>query len=206
MGLGYALSTSVLFHSLIKVSIGGLRPHFLTVCAPKVPSSSHGLAFANIYYTSDQVCTGDESKIKEAQMSFPSGHTAEAFAGFGFLALWLNAKYKVLSNGHHFRDSYGAGPKKSSKGDVGAMVHHWKLVLVVTPLLAALLLSLSKIRDGWHHPADVVFGVVMGVLFAHLGYRLVYRSVYDWRVNHIPLGGDGGDREKSDGEEGRKAV
>jgi hypothetical protein len=29
-------------------------------------------------------------------MSFPSGHACAAFAGFGFLSLWLNAKFKTF--------------------------------------------------------------------------------------------------------------
>lgn len=44
MGLGYALATATLFQSFIKWFIGGLRPHFLTVCAPlgPVPASVLG--------------------------------------------------------------------------------------------------------------------------------------------------------------------
>lgn len=41
-------------------------------------------------------------------MSFPSGHACAAFAGFGFLALWLNAKFKVFGRGRRsgFPDKY----------------------------------------------------------------------------------------------------
>lgn len=44
MGLGYALATATLFQSFMKWFIGGLRPHFLTVCAPlgPVPASVLG--------------------------------------------------------------------------------------------------------------------------------------------------------------------
>jgi diacylglycerol diphosphate phosphatase/phosphatidate phosphatase len=140
------------------------------------------------YYTADQVCRGETGKIREAQMSFPSGHACAAFAGFGFLALWLNAKYKVFSQGGHFRDHYG-GEKKSTTEDkvIGKRVHHWKLIIFMAPWCIATILSLSKIRDGWHHPVDVVFGALLGFLFAHMGYKMVYRSVYDSRTNHIPL-------------------
>lgn len=27
----------------------------------------------------------------------------------------------------------------------------------------------------------------MGILFAHAGYKMCYRSVWDWRDNHVPL-------------------
>jgi hypothetical protein len=32
----------------------------------------------------------------------------------------------------------------------------------------ATILAASKIRDGWHHPIDVVFGAIVGTAFAHM--------------------------------------
>lgn len=75
-------------------------------------------------------------------------------------------------------------------------VHHWKLVLFVAPWCIAVLFALSKIRDAWHHPVDVMFGALVGTFFAHMAYKMAYRSVYDSRTNHIPLEGDGGDFDK----------
>ncbi|KAH8731566.1 phosphatidic acid phosphatase type 2/haloperoxidase, partial [Phaeosphaeriaceae sp. PMI808] len=198
IGLGYALSTSTLFQVFIKVFIGGLRPHFLTVCAPPIPPaippSVLGLqtlpGSGIIFYTASQVCRGKASHVREAQMSFPSGHACAAFAGFGFLALWLNAKFKVLSRGGHFRDYYGnaeSGDGGTGQEVAGQRVHHWKLLLFMTPWCIAVILAASKVRDMWHHPVDVVFGSLVGALFAHLGYKLAYRNIYDWRTNHIPL-------------------
>jgi diacylglycerol diphosphate phosphatase/phosphatidate phosphatase len=200
IGLGYALSTSTLFQSFIKIFIGGLRPHFLTICNPINPPSfpgkltlpTNGLNF----YTASQVCTGSDKKVKEAQMSFPSGHSCAAFAGFGFLALYLNAKFKVLSRGGRFRDYYGSSASTEQREVRSGRVHHWKLVLFMAPWCFAMVLALSKIRDGWHHPIDVIFGALVGTLFAHMAYRMVYRSVYDARTNHVPLEGDGGDITK----------
>lgn len=39
MGLGHALATVTLFNCFVKWFIGGLRPHFLDVCKPNIPSS-----------------------------------------------------------------------------------------------------------------------------------------------------------------------
>jgi diacylglycerol diphosphate phosphatase/phosphatidate phosphatase len=196
MGLGYALATATLFQCFIKIFVGGLRPHFLTVCKPVLPSSATGIAALPDsdlrYYTAKQICTGDDKKqIKEAQMSFPSGHACAAFAGFGFLALWLNAKFKVLSRGGHFRDHYGSPryrKRAAKQRGLGRRVHPWKLVLFLVPLCIATLFALSKVRDEWHHPIDIAFGALIGILFAHMAYKMVYWSVYDWRTNHIPLG------------------
>jgi diacylglycerol diphosphate phosphatase/phosphatidate phosphatase len=209
MGLGYALATSTLFNSFLKLFVGGLRPHFLTVCAPINPPSLPGLGSTGNtdmrFYTPAQVCTGPAKRVREAQMSFPSGHASAAFAGFVFLALYLNAKYKVLSRGTHFRDAYGERRTSAEGAAMGKRVHHWKLVLFVLPWCIALLLALSKIRDRWHHPVDIVFGALVGTLFAHMAFKMVYWNVYDARTNHIPLGekGEGWEEEKfaKDGKE-----
>lgn len=192
-GLGYALTLSTLCITLLKIFGGGLRPHFLTVCDPLIPDPPWGKGYDRIWYTPSQVCRADDKDLKEAQMSFPSGHSSAAFAGFGFLALYLNAKYKVMGNGHRFRDYYG----KSAETPQPRVdrVRDWKGLLVVIPLLTAALFALSKVRDQWHHPRDIAFGALMGLLFAHLAYAKCYRSVYDARTNHIPLEGDGGERE-----------
>jgi diacylglycerol diphosphate phosphatase/phosphatidate phosphatase len=56
-------------------------------------------------------------------------------------------------------------------------------------------MALSKLSDAWHHPIDIVFGSLVGMLFAHMAYKMVYRSVYDWRTNHVPLGGPSGEKQ-----------
>lgn len=207
MGLGYALSTSTLFICLTKILIGGLRPHFLTVCKPSIPPKLS----SQRYFTPAQICTGaSKQDLKEAQMSFPSGHSSAAFAGFIFLALWLNAHYKIFSpvrGGFHgiYCDPYRStrpmrpvdvveDPITAQDSGVGLSSrpttsvpshrrstthqshisspshltanhvsptqyipptqsrdtersHHWKLILFAFPLLIALIISASKVRD-----------------------------------------------------------
>lgn len=65
-------------------------------------------------------------------------------------------------------------------------MHHWKLIVWVLPWLIAFLIAASKVRDCWHHPVDVLFGSLVGVVFAHMAYWCVFKGVYDSRVNHIP--------------------
>lgn len=147
-------------------------------------------------------------------MSFPSGHSSAAFAGFGFLALYINAKYKVFGRGRRSGFPHDAAAANGSNAPAAAgtvsaadgvdnaassgrekqtlggaksrRTQHWKLVLFALPWLIATLLALSKIRDGWHHPIDVVVGALIGTAFAHMAFRMVYKSVYDARDNHIP--------------------
>lgn len=128
-------------------------------------------------------------------MSFPSGHACAAFAGFGFLALYFNAKFGV----------FGAKPyeEKQEHGKLGpggmevtveevrppyhqhARIPHWRLVLFAAPVLVAVVIAASKVRDMWHHPHEVVFGACVGTLFALMAFRMVYRGVWDQKRNHL---------------------
>lgn len=205
MGLGYALATSTIFQAFIKLFVGGLRPHFLSICAPAIPPPGTGMMtpgpMSGVFYKASQVCTGDGNKVREAQISFPSGHACAAFAGFGFLALWMNAKFKVFGEGRrsgfphaqNTPNTAGETNDESENNEVGekderggGRIQHWKFVLFATPWCLAFLLAGSKVRDEWHHPVDVIFGALVGTAFAHLAYRMVYRSIYNSRQNHIP--------------------
>ncbi len=120
-------------------------------------------------------------------MSFPSGHSSAAFAGFGFLALYLNSKLKVIGRTHHHVQEIGSKDEAAgAEEDTLKATSHWKFVVWILPWLVALLIAASKVRDGWHHPIDVVFGGLVGILFAHMAYHCVFRSVYDGRINHLP--------------------
>lgn len=203
MGLGYALATTTLFQCILKILFGGLRPHFLTVCNPPQIPAFPGRGYTGIWRTPAAVCTGTPKRVREAQMSFPSGHSAAAFAGFGFLALYLNAKYKILSNQrarefehieqtslpHTNADTNMATNNENldtKKHANSAQTPHWKLLMFMVPWLLASALAMSKIADYWHHPSDVLAGALLGTLMAHVAYKMMYKGVYDSRINHIP--------------------
>lgn len=113
-----------------------------------------------------KICTGDEKEINDALESFPSGHSTAAFAGFVFLAIYLNAKLKVWSNYHP------------------AM---WKLIATYAPILGATLIAGALTIDEYHNWYDCLAGAIIGTVMAFSGYRMVYCSIWDWRTNHIPL-------------------
>jgi len=170
LGLLYSLINAAVFQVFLKWLIGGLRPHFLAVCKPLVPtanvgSSTGGTGFGYIMYDR-KICTGDEKEINDSLESFPSGHSTAAFAGFVFLFLYFNAKIKLWSNYHP------------------AM---WKMILTYAPLLGAVLIAGSLTIDEFHHWYDAVAGAIIGTIFAFGSYRMVYAAIWDWRFNHIPL-------------------
>lgn len=166
LGLLYSLITAALFQVVIKWLIGGLRPHFLDVCDPD-PNlmNSNGEGFQKLYFRPD-ICRGDKKLINDALESFPSGHTTAAFAGFVYLYLYLNAKLKVFSNYH---------PSL------------WKLALLYSPILVAVLIGGALTIDEYHNWYDIFAGAAVGTVMAFSSYRMTFAAIWDWRFNHIPL-------------------
>ena len=71
-------ATTVVLTDVGKYTIGRLRPHFLAVCKPDFSKLNCSTGFKKNFIT-NYVCTGDKDLIKEARLSFPSGHAS--FAG-----------------------------------------------------------------------------------------------------------------------------
>ena len=168
IGVVYAVMTGCVIQIIIKLVVPGLRPHFLTVCDPQISAASTGTGYRQLYYTAT-VCRdykNRESLIANAMQSFPSGHSVAAWAGMFYCSLYINAHLKVFSNYH---PSY------------------WKLLLFVTPMLAATLMVGALTLDMSHNWYDIVVGSLIGVATAWMSYRMLFASVWDYRFNHIPL-------------------
>ncbi|CAF0918955.1 unnamed protein product [Adineta steineri] len=167
MGLLFSIITGAVFQVLIKWLIGGLRPHFFSVCKPSINPASVGTGkgFDGLMFDRS-ICTGNEKEINFALQSMPSGHATAAFASLVYCSLYLNGKLKVFAN---YRPQY------------------WKFVLFYAPLLGAVLIASSLTIDHYHHWYDVLAGSIIGIMFAVGSYRFQYASVWDYRFNHIPL-------------------
>ena len=113
------------------------RPDYYWRCYPDgvVPEDLH--------------CTGDRSDVIEGRKSFPSGHSScklitdviklirrvnlstGIFTGSVYLSLYLASKLMVFN--------------QNGRG------HSLRLLLVLTPLLVAMMIAISRVRDYWHH-------------------------------------------------------
>jgi len=70
----FGAAVNVLITDVGKYGVGRLRPHFLSVCKPNI----NPLNCTGQYFT-DHVCTGEDlSLIRQARLSFPSGHASYA--------------------------------------------------------------------------------------------------------------------------------
>ncbi|KAJ8128099.1 hypothetical protein O1611_g5533 [Lasiodiplodia mahajangana] len=174
LGFTYALLTSAACQGATKALVGGLRPNFYDVCQPDVEHAKdegnktllNGIGFRRDMWTTDVCTTTDVRELRNAMQSFPSGHSTTMVAAMLYLCLYLNAKLKVFANYH---------------------TPLWKLITLVVPLIGAAMLCGTLIIDNTHNWYDVAGGVTIGTLAAFAAFRMVYPSIFDWRINHIPL-------------------
>jgi len=164
LGLVTSLVASSWFQVICKILIGGLRPNFLQICQPDI-TKAHGQGYYGLYFD-HSICTGDIKNVYDALESFPSGHSSAALAGLLYVSLYLNAKLKLWG------DMY---PRA------------WKLFVVFSPILAATVLSLTRLLDYTHHWYDILAGAVIGITFAFACYRMQYRSIFNPENNHMLL-------------------
>eukprot|EP00250_Pteridium_aquilinum_P015961 c22860_g1_i3 orf=164-1243(+) len=165
LGLLFAVLITAVITDSIKDAVGRPRPDFFWRCFPDGIAS-----YDNV--TQGVQCHGEHAVIKEGHKSFPSGHTSWSFAGLGFLSLYLAGKLQLFN---------GRG-------------HVAKIAIVFTPLLAALLVGLSRVDDYWHHWNDVFGGAIIGLLMAALSYHHVFPSIFGDNSmgphNYLALGND----------------
>ncbi|KAI1364484.1 PAP2 superfamily-domain-containing protein [Xylaria arbuscula] len=173
LGFAYSLLMSAAFQGTVKAFIGGLRPTFYDTCRPDSAYAKknnntrlNGIGFRGDMWTRD-VCTNtDKDQMRDAMQGFPSGHSTTMVAAMVYLCLYLNAKLKVFANYH---------------------TPLWKLVALAIPILGAVLLCGSLIVDNSHSWYDIVAGAAIGIAVSFAAFRMVYPSIFDWRINHIPL-------------------
>ncbi len=181
VGLLSAIVTGTWIQVILKKFVGGLRPHFLDVCRPVV--SGPGQGAGGLWYTS-QVCTGDSKLVANALQSFPSGHSEIAFAGLGYLAIYLFAHLRSR------RQQDQTGPSEDAENVIGG--HHpmatssLPMLTVVVPLLLATYIPCTLVIGYQHHVGDCLFGAAIGATVAILAYRTTYASLTDPATNSTP--------------------
>ncbi|RVW16977.1 Lipid phosphate phosphatase 2 [Vitis vinifera] len=178
LGLLFSVLITAVITDAIKDAVGRPRPDFFWRCFP----NGKGVFDTR---TTDVLCTGDKSVIKEGHKSFPSGHTsclqlvqvrrstrdkptlamgfyanilrAWVFAGLSFLSWYLSGKIRAFDR----------------KGHVA------KLCIVFLPILLAALVGVSRVDDYWHHWQDVFAGGVIGATVASFCYLQFFPPPYD---------------------------
>ncbi len=149
LGLFISVFLTSLLTDIIKNAVGRPRPDLIARCKPKLGTPEHELVTIS-------VCTEtDHHTLHDGWRSFPSGHSSWAFAGLGYLALFLAGQL------HVFRPH----------ADLA------RVLIVLTPILGALLIAISRLADYRHDVFDVTCGSLLGMLIAYFSYRRYYRPL-----------------------------
>jgi diacylglycerol diphosphate phosphatase/phosphatidate phosphatase len=104
--------------------------------------------------------TADEVHINEAFQSFPSGHASLSFATLGFLTFYL-CSILYPPRMKPIPEQYG---------------HAWRAVVAITPAFLAMWVAVTRIRDYFHNPDDILGGILIGSAWAWLCFRYYYLS------------------------------
>ncbi|CAJ0572347.1 unnamed protein product, partial [Mesorhabditis spiculigera] len=137
------LQTTLILTQIAKYSVGRLRPHFLAVCQIQNLSELcvDPLRFVK---STEYICTGPPGEVREARVSFFSGHSVTITYCCIYSVLYLQAR-------------------------IGSRTGHWRGALCVLQSMlvgVALFICASRVTDYWHHPTDVLTGAAFGVLSA----------------------------------------
>ncbi|KHN77310.1 Uncharacterized protein T28D9.3 [Toxocara canis] len=168
----FGLLLNLIFTQTTKWMVGRLRPHFIDVCKPNITLST--CSNPNEYIT-NYVCNGaSKGMIKEARLSFFSGHSAFCMGTAVFCVIYMQARLP--------RRIYGI-----------------TLLPVLQGFLIgiALLVGLSRIADNMHHWSDVLTGFLVGCATGYYS-AVILAKVFERtdvsfkREECHPLGDSGG--------------
>jgi membrane-associated phospholipid phosphatase len=136
--------------NLLKHYVARRRPNFYALCQ-----------FDTVLRTCNTASS--TARIKEAQYSFPSGHSSLASCGMVFVTWYLSC---LLVR------------RPSPRRGVVAMYRHFGALLLwqCLPLILpgwAVYVGATRLADHWHHFSDVLAGLVLGSTVATLVYHTV---------------------------------
>ena len=198
LGLGLAVAPTIFFTETLKLLTGKPRPDFLDRCDPDLSLrdqftvSGLGASVEGAPRMLDARICRDQTRyvLKHGFAAWPSGHASISWAGMLYLTLFLCAKFSISipcilpkscgdSRDRRYkitdqaRDSVGREffRKQTAAPPV------YLLVLAFVPVYVAFFIATSRYVDNRHAGFDIIFGSLIGIFFAWLGFH--------WY--HIPL-------------------
>ncbi|PQE29619.1 pap2 domain protein [Rutstroemia sp. NJR-2017a BBW] len=150
LGFFIGLILTSFITDVIKNAVGRPRPDLISRCKP-VPGTPD-----NKLVTIDVCTETDPHTLQDGWRSFPSGHSSFAFAGLGFLALFISGQT------HVFRP----------RTDLG------RVLLALAPLLGAAMIAISRCEDYRHDVYDVTCGSILGIGVTYFSYRRYFPKLH----------------------------
>ncbi|KAE8348757.1 phosphatidic acid phosphatase type 2/haloperoxidase [Aspergillus coremiiformis] len=187
LGLALAVAGAFMATEGLKNLYGRPRPDMLARCDPNladvgayVVSGLGGRLEGAPRMVSWEICQNKGKELAvDGFVSFPSGHSSFAFAGLTYLSLWLCAKFAIgfpyLAHSP-FTQDLQAQNRKTIR-ELGAAPPVLMVILAFVPMAVAFFISASRWFDYRHHAFDIIFGSVMGIVFAWGAFRLYHLPI-----------------------------
>ncbi|KAK7742395.1 hypothetical protein SLS53_004540 [Cytospora paraplurivora] len=212
LGLAIALILTSFLTDTIKNTVGRARPDLIARCKPAAGTPVNTLV-------SIDVCTETRHHVlHDGWRSFPSGHSSFAFAGLGYLSLFLAGQVRLFvvggggrrgdvtenssNNINNSTNNQGANGRVGIFGEdvvdedaVQGVFMRGDLaraLLCLAPLLVAAMISISRCQDYRHDVYDVCTGALLGWVVAYWSYRRYWPKLSSWR-SYEPYPGPGND-------------
>ncbi|XP_057335957.1 putative phosphatidate phosphatase [Microplitis mediator] len=154
--------TTVLIGDVCKLTIGRLRPHFIDLCKPSIDCSL--LINHNKYFNPDEFdCTANITAdvLREARLSFPSGHASLTTYSAVFFILYLQLRITCKN------------------------LKLFKYLLQFISISITMFVSMTRIADYWHHWSDVTVGILIGLINALVTVFLVADLFKEQKTRHV---------------------
>jgi membrane-associated phospholipid phosphatase len=192
LGLGVSLSGTFLVTQGLKDIYGKPRPDLLGRCQPdlsKVAQFAVGglglhLGEAPIFVDSRICKQTDVGVLSDGFGSFPSGHASFSFAAFTYLTLFLCAKFAItiplLAPAAPYESdttAFNGTSERAAARNRAAAPPLYLFVVAFIPLGVASYITGTRYSDYKHHGFDLVFGAVLGFVFAWFGFRLYHLPI-----------------------------
>ena len=159
MAVGISEGTTV----MIKQWVQRRRPNFYHLCG---------------FSTRTLECTATPPEIVvEAQLSFPSGHSSLISCGMTFLSMYLHHPYAPAATGMVSSSTTAT----ATISNTTAASFFWK---TLCPFFFALFVASSRVVDYWHHPSDIIAGLLLGSVSSFLTFRFWYCKNYNDRESN----------------------
>lgn len=154
------LSFNGLVTEFLKNLIAKPRPDFIERCGV-----NYAKVKANRINFDFSICQKPlgELLFKDGFKSSPSGHSSFAFAGLGYLSLWLMGQLKILQP-----------TEPEAKKQYKPL--YMKLIPVV-PVLLACKIAISRTQDYRHHFKDILLGSAIGIVNCYVNYFWVFNRL-----------------------------
>ena len=148
---------TLLVTNAIKFSVGELRPHFIDVCKPNFTELACRDSYGYSNYVTNYTCYGeDKGEIREARLSFPSGHASFIVYNMVFLIFFFELKPYI------------------PRGIRSAVTLLFAII--------GMLVAVTRLYDYKHHPNDLIGGSIIGlftaifIYFFHLRLNVLPRQ------------------------------